>query len=599
MKPVFSAAATVPAALIVLLCGCGVPPLEDIVDTDSHAPAADSDTDTTSDTNSVTPPLHIEAECAFGADRGDCNGAVEGFNAELPGEGDADHIPMLKEGELAVGYLLAGSWLAFPDVDLTGYTHVAAAVASENTGGAFDLRLDTPDGTRIGTISVPDTDSWESFERVETAISAVDGVHTIYLVSADNGTYNGDVDWIEFFVSDIPVDTDVLPCRNGTICANTAVTRQEIRGFGGMNHPLWVGDLTEAERNTAFGNGPDQLGFSILRIFISDNPDDWNAELETARRARKLGAIVFASPWNPPESMTEVVDGRKRLRHDRYDTWVTHLNDFFTFMADNGVDLYAQGIQNEPDWGYDWTWWTPDEIHTFMVDHAGALLVPRVITPESFSYNKAFYDPLLEDAAALANFEVLGTHLYGTPYGNFPNPLFEEHGMEKELWMTEIYFPNSDENAQDRWPEALDVASHMHHALVDGGFQAYVWWYIRRSYGPLREDGTISRRGCSMAHFSKFVRPGDVRVAVTGNRPADVLISAFHSDDHVTVVLINRRTSAQSVNLTVAGPRIASFERYTTDVDRELAVDEPVATEDNAFTVSLDKQSVTTLYGTH
>jgi len=70
--------------------------------------------------------------------------------------------------------------------------------------------------------------------------------------------------------------------------------------------------------------------------------------------------------------------------------------------------------------------------------------------------------------------------------------------------MTEVYVPNSDSNSADRWPEALEVAHNMHNALVEGNFQAYVWWYIRRSYGPMKEDGTISKRGYMMAHYSSL-----------------------------------------------------------------------------------------------
>lgn len=29
----------------------------------------------------------------------------------------------------------------------------------------------------------------------------------------------------------------------------------------------------------------------------------------------------------------------------------------------------------------------------------------------------------------------------------------------------------------------------MNKALTNG-FQTYTWWYIRRSYGPMKEDGT-------------------------------------------------------------------------------------------------------------
>src|SRR4051794_7721923 len=47
---------------------------------------------------------------------------------------------------------------------------------------------------------------------------------------------------------------------------NPSAPRQTIRGFGAMAHAAWIGDLTAAQRDTAFGTGEGRLGFSLLRI---------------------------------------------------------------------------------------------------------------------------------------------------------------------------------------------------------------------------------------------------------------------------------------------------------------------------------------------
>ena len=52
---------------------------------------------------------------------------------------------------------------------------------------------------------------------------------------------------------------------------DTDTEYQTIRGFGGINHPEWAGDLTQAQRQTAFGNGENELGLTVLRVFV--NPD--------------------------------------------------------------------------------------------------------------------------------------------------------------------------------------------------------------------------------------------------------------------------------------------------------------------------------------
>ena len=99
-----------------------------------------------------------------------------GTNANLPGQDGAASIPLLKEGDQVVGYFFAGSWLAFPGIDLTGYTTVTASVASAASGGSFEVRLDAADGELVATISVPNTGSWETFQTVETTLTAVTGV---------------------------------------------------------------------------------------------------------------------------------------------------------------------------------------------------------------------------------------------------------------------------------------------------------------------------------------------------------------------------------------------------------------------------------------
>ncbi len=37
--------------------------------------------------------------------------------------------------------------------------------------------------------------------------------------------------------------------------------------------------------------------------------------------------------------------------------------------------------------------------------------------------------------------------------------------------MTEVYYPNSDNNSADRWPEALDVSHHIHNSMVEEIFK--------------------------------------------------------------------------------------------------------------------------------
>ncbi|HEX7304737.1 glucuronoxylanase [Lentzea sp.] len=391
----------------------------------------------------------------------------------------------------------------------------------------------------------------------------------------------------------LPVLAAGTPASAATsVVVEPSNVQQTILGFGGMNHTVWINDLTAAQRETAFGNGAAQLGFTVLRIPVHEDRANWSREVATARRAAELGAKVIASPWNPPASMTESFSGGKRLRYSSYGAYAQHLNDFVAFMANNGVNLYGISVQNEPDYAQEWTAWTASEITRFLRENAGSINA-RVIAPESFQYRKNLSDPILNDSAALANVDIIGAHLYGTQTSDFPYPLFQQKGAGKELWMTEVYHPNSNQSA-DLWPQALDVGEHIHRALVDGRFQTYVWWYIRRSYGPMREDGQISKRGANMAHFSKWVRPGYSRITATANPQANVYISAYKSGSRIVIVAINKNTSPVDHVFTIRDTGSATASTWLTNAGANLAHYNDFTITNGTFNAQLPASSIRT-----
>ena len=377
--------------------------------------------------------------------------------------------------------------------------------------------------------------------------------------------------------------------------------KQVIRGFGGMNHVSWAGDLTASQRSTAFENGANQLGLSICRIFVDGDSTQWNKELPTAKAALAAGALVFASPWNPPAALAETFTrsgtASQRLRYDSYAAYAQHLINYVEYMKRNGVNLYAISVQNEPDWGYTWTWWTAAEMLKFMQENAGELRKHcRVMAPESLGYVKSMSDPILNDPTALGNMDILGTHTYGTSFANFTYPNFKAKGAGKELWMTEVYYPNSDTNSSDKWPEALETGLHIHKAMSIAEFQAYVWWYIRRQYSFINENGTVSKRGYMMAHYSKFIRPGYVRVDATENPTTDVYVSAYKKGQDITMVVLNKNATAKTLTLSVPGATVPRWERYVTTGTQNLAKGSDIYTK-TSLQVTLDAQSMTTFVG--
>ena len=404
----------------------------------------------------------------------------------------------------------------------------------------------------------------------------------------------------------IPESVDVFAASDCVV--DTTTEYQIIRGFGGINHPEWTGqDMTDAQRQTAFGNGTDELGLTVLRVFVNPDKNQWNKALPTAQFASKKGAYVFASPWEPPSNLAESggSNGKLHLPKSNYGAYAQHLNDFGTYMKNNGVDLYSISIQNEPDYASEWTYWSTDEAVDFMANYGDKITSTRLMSPESFQYaplnaswvkdgGKKFYQKIMANSKAFANCDVFGTHMYGTQRDWMDYPELENCG--KEIWMTEVYVPNSDADSANRWPESLQVSENIHNALVVGNMSAYTWWYIRRSYGLMTEDGKISKRGYNMAQYSKWVRPGDRRIAVT-EQPADnVLVSAYKNDNkQVTIVAINKGSDTYTQSFSIgSGEKIVDVDRYRTSANENLALTENLENNGSGFFASLPAQSVST-----
>lgn len=400
----------------------------------------------------------------------------------------------------------------------------------------------------------------------------------------------------------VPIENETLETSAAErVVIDTTTEYQTIRGFGGINHPEWTGqDLTESQRKTAFGNGDNQLGMSILRVFVNPDKNQWSKAVATAKYAQSQGATIFASPWEPPSNLAEKGTGGARggklhLPKSNYAAYAQHLNDFGSYMKSQGVELYSISVQNEPDYADEWTAWSSDETTDFLANYADKITSTRVMSPETFQYtNKDYYSKILNNSKAMANCDLFGTHFYGTQRSQMDFPALENCG--KEIWMTEVYVPNSHADSNNIWDQAIQVSENIHNGLVVGNMSAYVWWYIRRSYSPMSEDGSISKRGYNMAHYSKWVRPGDIRIAATEQPASGVLVSAYKNDNkQVTIVAINKSTTGYAQEFTIgSGEKIIDVDRWRTTANENLALTEDLENDGSSFFAQLPASSVTT-----
>ena len=367
-------------------------------------------------------------------------------------------------------------------------------------------------------------------------------------------------------------------------------TKQVIQGFGCATvfNPPNTTALTNEEFDRLFGRGNNQVGLNILRIRVAADNAWRTTELNYAKAAIQRGAKILASPWSPPARMknnNNLIGGS--LISDSSAAYASYLNDFANYMSANGAPLYAVSVQNEPDIrvNYESCDWTAEQMRDFLKNYGHLVTDTRVMAPESFNNNQAYVNTILNDDAAAANLDIVGGHIYGS--GIIENPVAKIKG--KEVWMTEHLDTNISYTAN------LKTAIEIHDCLTKANFSAYLWWYGKRFYGPVGQDGTVTKRGYIMSQFARFITPGSFRLGTGNNSRSEVLISAYKNNSgKKTIVAINNTDGIARQKINVSEVLTGVFVPYTTTPDKNVAQESSITASNNSFTYSLLPRSVTT-----
>ncbi len=103
------------------------------------------------------------------------------------------------EGGKNVGYIENGDYTVYSNVDFgIGATEFQARVASYSSGGDIEIRLDSIDGTLIGTCPVTGTGGWQTYVDTSCSISNVTGKHDVYLKFTGGSGYLFNLNWFKF-----------------------------------------------------------------------------------------------------------------------------------------------------------------------------------------------------------------------------------------------------------------------------------------------------------------------------------------------------------------------------------------------------------------
>jgi len=375
-----------------------------------------------------------------------------------------------------------------------------------------------------------------------------------------------------------------------TVVSNAQVTyidgtkvKQYIDGFGAST--AWHGQISETDANIAFNNDNNsQLGLSILRVRI--DPDSlWADEKMNAIKAKARGAIILASPWTPPASMktnNSKVGGE--LKTTSYPDYANFLKTFCDSIGN--VDVIS--IQNEPNIivDYESCTWNAVQFKNFCKNNASAIGKP-VMIPEAFNFDTKLSDSTLNDSVASSKITFIGGHLYGVKPFYYVNALKKG----KRVWMTENYYNNDDIFT------CTSMAKEITDCMYDN-MSAYIWWWlVKPGCNLININGTIKKKGYTMAQFSKFIRPGYNRIDATYQPQPGVYVTAFKGTENVLVV-VNLNGSSKNQTFTFKNDTVNRVMKYTTSAIKNLSYEGTIDLNDSSFYTTIDSNSITTFVST-
>jgi len=196
-----------------------------------------------------------------------------------------------------------------------------------------------------------------------------------------------------------------------------------------------------------------------------------------------------------------------------------------------------------------------------------------------------------------------------TSHGYFVAPGSPLKGWSKPVWETE-WAPLGTGPFDAAWDDGSQSsgftwAMNIYTGLTKANLSAFLYlWGANTSpsaatggpNGGLVEvaGDTVATSGrlWAFASFSRFIRPGAVRIGTTTSR-AGLEVSAFrNSDGSIAVVALNSARSRQVATFSLRGLGAAHVTPYLTDISHHLSAQTPITVRNSAFTATLPPRSL-------
>ena len=436
-----------------------------------------------------------------------------------------------------------------------------------------------------------------------------------------------------------------------TVRINNANTFQSIAGFGAseafgqaqtvMNAPSSV----QQQVLSLLYSPKTGAGLTILRNEISADPgitiepnapsspaatptylplsavDEDQGQLWFAQQIRAAYRVtdVMADAWSAPGFMktngSQVnggtlcgEPGASCATGDWRQAYASYLTQYAKDYAQAGDPLSYVGPENEADIGpgYDSMIMSPTQTADFM-QYLGPTMKRGGLTTRAECCATEGWDYAQQYAAAIEQ----------DPFADFWTPLFTSHGYTappnsplygwtRPVWETEW---STFESWDPAWDDGTDAsgmswAQNIYTGLTSANLNAFLYWWGSTTpaengdnEGLIEIDGTTvipSGRLWAFANYSRFVRPGAVRIGVSTS-DSNLEVTAFRNlNGSVAVVALNTGTTAEPATFSLSQVSRFKATPYLTDATDQVAAQPAIPVTDGTFEANLPPRSLVT-----
>jgi glucosylceramidase len=366
-------------------------------------------------------------------------------------------------------------------------------------------------------------------------------------------------------------------------------------GFSAMKTPIAGTDFMSA--SPQWYSYDDVPGDTDLSHFSISRDLQTSGLITYIKRAYAAGGkFVLEAPMDyPPDWMLVNPEANQDVAPGYYGTLARYFVRYLTAYQMAGVHIDYLSPFNEPG---NYTEITMPELQTLIRDHVGPALLAssasstHLMVSEVVSRSRAAsaYPVVLGDAKARSYISVLGYHGYGDLNYGAIRTLHAAY-PDLPLWMTEYccYFSQGDGMRF----ETGDFWGNLIVSDLEAGASAWIYWnaILDQNGGPwlvstVHKDPVANSQNSVvvidtqqqsvtytglyyyLAHFSRFVRPGAVRIGTEPSSSKGVRCISFqNADGSIVSELINSSSSdvpvaidwhGQSIQLTLPGLSITT-----------------------------------------